>query len=135
MDVIEMARQLGHALQKDERYIKMATARQASDEDQELQNMIGEFNLKRLSLNNETQAKHPSNDKIQKLNAELRDIYNRVMQNPHMAAYNEAKQEIDMILQRITAIVSLSAEGKDPDTADYQSCSCGCGCDSCDGCH
>ena len=66
MDVIEMARQLGHALQKDERYIKMATARQASDEDQELQNMIGEFNLKRLSLNNETQSEHPSNDKIQK---------------------------------------------------------------------
>ena len=68
MDVIEMARALGHALQEDERYLKMATARQASDEDQALQELIGEFNLKRLALNNEAQGDKQDNDKIQKLN-------------------------------------------------------------------
>ncbi len=133
-DVIEMARQLGHAIQEDERYLKMATARQASDEDQGLQDLIGAFNLKRLALNQEAQADQQDNDKIQKLNAELREIYAQVMQNPNMAAYNEAKQEVDMILQRITAIVSMSAEGEDPDTADYQH-SCGGSCASCGGCH
>ena len=31
MDIIEMTRELGRALQNDERYIAMVTARQASD--------------------------------------------------------------------------------------------------------
>ena len=50
MDIIEMTRELGRALQNDERYIAMMSARQASDEDQALQEAIGEFNLKRMAI-------------------------------------------------------------------------------------
>ena len=53
MDIIEMTRELGRALQNDERYIAMVAARQASDEDQALQEAIGEFNLKRMAISNE----------------------------------------------------------------------------------
>ena len=55
MDIIEMTRELGRALQNDERYIAMMAARQASDEDEALQEAIGEFNLKRMAISNEAQ--------------------------------------------------------------------------------
>lgn len=135
MDVIEIARQLGHALQADERYLKMDAARKASDADNELQELIGQFNLKRLALNNEASAEKPDNEKVQKMNQELRAVYDEVMKNPNMAAYNEAKQGVDEILQRVSAIISLSADGEDPDTADYTP-SCGGDCSGCGGgCH
>ena len=51
-DVIEMAREIGRQLQKDELYLKLELARQQSEEDEELQNAIGEFNLKRMAINN-----------------------------------------------------------------------------------
>ena len=51
-DIIEMAREIGRQLQKDELYLKLELARQQSEEDEELQNAIGEFNLKRMAINN-----------------------------------------------------------------------------------
>ena len=137
MDVIELTRQLGHALQADERYLKMDEARKNSDADEKLQELIGQFNLKRLALNNEASAEKPDNEKVQKMNQELRSIYAQVMQNPNMIAYNEAKQGVDELLQRISAIISQSADGEDQDTADYVP-SCGGDCSGCGGscgCH
>ena len=97
MDIIEMTRELGRALQNDERYIAMMAARQASDEDEALQEAIGEFNLKRMAIS------------------------------------NDAKNEFDALLQQMTGILSLCAEGEDPATCDASSC--GGNCASCGGCH
>lgn len=41
-------------MQTDPRYLELDAARRENDNDQELQGLIGEFNLKRLDLNNES---------------------------------------------------------------------------------
>ena len=134
MDIIKMARDLGKAIQQDERYLKLQLARQSSDEDEELQNMIGEFNLKRMAINNEAQKDPRDEEKIKTLNEELRHVYAQIMMNANMTAYNVAKEEMDALLQRVNAIISQSSEGEDPETADY-SPSCGGDCSGCSGCH
>ena len=56
------------------------------------------------------------------------------MSNPHMSEYQEAKERLDALLNRIGTIISLSAQGQDPDTAaDAGGCSGSCS--SCGGCH
>ena len=55
MDIIEQARELGRQIQKDDRYLKVQIAQQNSDNDKELQALIGEFNLKRMNINTEAQ--------------------------------------------------------------------------------
>ena len=47
MDIIGLTRELGKKLQEEECYIKMRTAQQTCDEDQGLQQAIGEFNTRR----------------------------------------------------------------------------------------
>jgi hypothetical protein len=47
-NIIEQARAIGKAIQKDERYLKTQLALQAADEDKELQDLIGQYNLKRM---------------------------------------------------------------------------------------
>ena len=91
MDVIELARELGKAIQQDERFLAMQIARQNSDNDDELQQLIGEFNLKRMAINNEAAKENRDEAKLQQLNSELRETYAKVMQNKNMNAYNEAK--------------------------------------------
>ena len=136
MDIIELTRKLGHAIQEDERYIAYNTARQASDDDDHLQQLIGDFNLKRLAISNEAGTANPDNEKLQGLNNELRSVYAEIMSNEHMKAYDNAKTALDELLQRVNAIISQSAEGENPDTADYDpSASCGGDCSSCGGCH
>ena len=50
MDVIKSVRELGKAIQADERFIRYATARLANDNDSELQAAFGEFNIARMEL-------------------------------------------------------------------------------------
>ncbi|WP_455013787.1 YlbF family regulator [Hominenteromicrobium sp.] len=136
MDIVELARDLGKKIQEDERFIAMRVASQQCDADEALQNMIGEFNLKRMAINNEAQKEDRSEDLLRQYNNELRTIYAEIMQNPNMAAYTAAKNELDALVQRVTTVITMSADGEDPDTCDCESCGCSGNCSSCGGgCH
>ena len=52
MNVIELTRQLGEAIQQDEKYIAFTEARRANEEDMELNAMIGKLNLVQMSYEN-----------------------------------------------------------------------------------
>lgn len=134
MDIIEMTRELGKAIQKDDRYLNMQLASQNCEDDQQLQDLIGDFNLKRLAINNETSNENADEEKLRTLNEELRHIYAQIMQNPNMTAYNVAREEMDGLMNRVTAIITKSVEGEDPEIADYEA-SCTGSCATCGGCH
>ena len=53
MDCIDLFKRAAVALQTDNRYLALDQARKMNDKDEELQNLIGEFNLARMDLNNE----------------------------------------------------------------------------------
>ena len=135
MDMIELARQSGREIQQDETYIKMRLAEQTSEADEKLQELITDFNLKRMAINNEASKVDKDEEKLQNLNKEMRHLYAQVMQNENMVNYNKAKKEFDEKLQRVLAIIQNSAEGDDPETTDFiggMGCSGRCG--SCGGC-
>ena len=133
--ILEMAKEIGHAIQQDERFIKLQMAQAKADEDTALQELIGEFNLKRMAINGEASKPEAEQDaeKVKQLNAELREVYARVMANESMAAYNAAKTELDKIINGIGAIVNMAAQGLNPD--EYDEHQCGGNCASCGGCH
>ena len=134
MDVITMARELGAALQKSDEYPAYALAKSAADGDEELQRMIGDFNLKKLSLSAEIQKEEKDGEKISALNDEIRSLYGEIMSQPAMLAYNTTKNELDRLLNFIQQIVVYSANGEDPFTIQEET-SCGGDCSGCSGCH
>ena len=135
MDIIELTRALGKKLQQEEVFIKLQLARQAADEDQELQKQINEFDIKRTEISEETSKTQDeqNSQRIQTLNRELRKVYAAIMSNERMIAYNDAKDAYDVLFNRISAILQQSSEGGDPETADY-SPSCSGSCATCGGC-
>lgn len=134
MDIIEKARELGKLIQQEESYIALQKAQADADADMELQNLIGDFNMKRMSINNEASKKDKDSDKLALLNSQMREDYSKIMSNNNMIAYNEAKDAFDMVANRVLAIVQQSAEGADPETADYSTSSCSGSCSTCGGC-
>lgn len=135
MDIIEMARNIGREIQKDSRYTDMQEAVKKSDADAVLQDLIGNFNLKRMSIEEEAKKTGRDNDKMQAYQNEMNAVYDKIMKNENMIAYSKAKSELETLLQRVNAIIVQSANGADPDTADYTQSSCGGNCSSCGGCH
>lgn len=134
MDIIEKARELGKLIQQEESYIALQKAQADADADMDLQNLIGDFNMKRMSINNEASKKDKDSDNLALLNSQMREDYSKIMSNKNMIAYNEAKDAFDMVANRVLAIVQQSAEGADPETADYSTSSCSGSCSTCGGC-
>lgn len=137
MDAIKAARELGKAIQNDERYKAYIEAKEANDKDEALQQLIGEFNLKRQNLQLEMNKPDDSRDdeKVQRLNAELQESYAKVMGNANMAKFAVMKGAIDQLLQEIQGIISLCCDGEDPDTCQYRPSGCTSDCSTCSGCH
>ena len=135
MDIIKLAREFGHALQKDSAYINLQEVKKKNDSDENLQNLINELNLKKLAISNEFSSENRNEDKIQELNSQMREVYSKIMQNENMIAYNEAKNEFNEILRKINAIIMGAAAGEDPETADIVESGCSGSCSSCSGCH
>ena len=135
MDIlIEMAKDMGEALQQDNRFVALQMAQAKADEDSALQDLIGEFNLKRMALATEDAKDDRDEEKCKELDAELREVYGRVMANESMQAYNAARQEMDQLLSNINRILVLSAQGEDPQSLEEEH-SCGGNCSGCSGCH
>lgn len=134
MDIVELARQIGAEIQKDEIYIKLKESEKACDTDMALQDLIGEFNLKRMSLNQEASKPERDEEKITRLNTELRECYDKVMANENMLAYNNSKTQLDHKVKQVIDIITMSAEGADPETVQSSS-DCTHDCSTCGGCH
>lgn len=133
-DIIQLTRDLGHAIQEEDFYKNLYAAKDKADADETLQALIALFNTKRVAINNEACKSDRDEDALRTLNEEMRTVYSQIMSNENMAAYNDAKQIYDNSLQRIVAIITQSAEGEDPDTTDYDP-SCTHDCSTCGGCH
>ncbi len=135
MDAIKAARELGKAIQADERYKAYIEAKEANDKDEALQNLIGEFNLKRQNMQLEMQ-KNPEEqdkDKLQTMNKELQKAYEQVMGNANMANFAVVKSALDELLQEVNTIIGMCCEGADPDTCEPHKCTSDCS--TCGGCH
>ena len=96
--------------------------------------MIGDFNLKRIDLNNELNKEQKDQEAINRLNDEIKEIYGQVMSNENMANYNQVKNEIDSLMNFIMQILRGSVNGEDPDLIEEQA-NCTGSCSSCGGCH
>ena len=139
MNVIETTRQLGKAVQADERYAEYIEAKRLNDADEELQELIGEFNLVRQNLAMEQGKEESEQDgeRIRELTAKMHSAYNAVMTNENMANYTMAKAGMDKLMSEINTILTYCVEGMDPDTcpSEVPTGSCSGSCDSCGGCH
>lgn len=133
MDVIAQVRELGKAIQKDERFIRYAKARLENDNNTELQALIGEFNIIRMELDKQLSGEEKEQDKVDELNVKLRDVYGKIMASPAMVEYNTAKAELDQMVGEINTVISKCLDGEDPETCETVACTGSCS--TCGGCH
>ena len=72
---------------------------------------------------------------LEKLEQEIQALYLQIMENPNMQAFDTAKQAMNMMMQEVDTILSLCANGEDPDRCHPDLTNCTGNCSSCGGCH
>lgn len=135
--ILNMAIDFAYQLKEDERCLALQKAQAAADADEELQQLIGEFNVKRMNINQEEAKAEDEQDadRLRRLNEEMRAVYARIMERETMQSYNTARNELDALVNKIQAAISLAVQGQDPAlaaqesgcTGDCSSCGGGCG--------
>lgn len=133
MDIIQMTRELGKALQQDDRYIAYTLARQANDNDAVLQADIEKFTALRTDLNTLMSSENPDSEKLKELDEEIKAVYKKIMSNPNMFVFNSAQNALESLINNINQIISMCANGEDPDTCQ-PSGGCSGSCATCGGC-
>jgi len=133
--VIKLAKTLGEELQKSEFYTSYEIARQESDKDEKLQGLIKEFNEIKDDINKIMMDKDAPKDKLDDMNGKLREVYDEVMNNSNMMAFNSAKDDLDQVMTKINSILTAALNGKDPNTAEVEEeIDGGCSSGGCSGC-
>ncbi|HBM31595.1 MAG TPA: YlbF family regulator, partial [Ruminococcaceae bacterium] len=101
------------------------------------QNLIGEFNLIRQNAAMEYNKPEEEQDKekLQKLNADMQEAYEKVMTNENMALFTVTKQGMDDLMNQVNTVLTLTLQGADPLTCPTtQSSGCTGSCATCGGC-
>lgn len=138
MDVIAKARELGAALQQDERYLALKKAQEANEQNNALNELIAKIQLLQVSFQHEAQKEDKDDAKLQQMDEEFGQLYSQIMADPGMQAYEAAAAEIDQLMKYINAIFTLCLQGEDPATCEppkEEEHHCGGECSSCGGCH
>ena len=132
---IKLARELGAALQEDERYIALKAAKEVNDNDEALQNLIGEFNMIMLKAQQESEKEDKDEEKMKQYNEQYMEAYGKIMATESMRAYQAAQSELETLVNEMNGIIAMSLNGEDPATCDPAAANCTHDCSTCGGCH
>ena len=135
MDIIEMTRELANKLQQEDAYILLNTTQKAVEDDDELQEAIADFNMKRYELTQEVTKKDRDDAKVDELDKTVREMYDEITNNEKMVAYNNAQDEFNDMFEYVLHILQMAATGDDPDSIEKPEQGGGCSgdCSSCGG--
>lgn len=134
MNIIELTRQLGAEIQKQDAYTAFHNAKMVNDADDELNELINKIQLIHMSYQHEATKDDANEAKLAAYDKEFSEVYREVMANSNMKAFEQAKAELDALMKQITGILSLCAQGEDPETCEFNQPNCSGSCDSCEGC-
>lgn len=124
-EIMEKARELGALLQSSDEMKDMKNAELLQQNNDEAQELLKEYNLKRLNLARDMQSgKISKEDAIAQNNEAFQSILDRseIIKN-HL----EAKKKFDGLVNQVNQILNFYITGQDPN--------CTHDCSTCGGCH
>ena len=134
MDMIAMARELGKAIQQDERYIRATEGANKVNSSKKLAKMVDEFNDMRNQIEFlAAQGPEANSEEVMALDEKMHALYDEINSEPVMMEYTAARMEFETFVNHIIKIITGAANGENPDEIEMDTC--GGSCDHCSGCH
>lgn len=125
--IIEKAKELGALLEQSELVLKQKKAKKAFDECEELKTLIGEFNLAKMALTNESNKDQPDSKILEEYRTQTTSAYEKIMQHPVMMELNDAEMAMENLFRQINQILQESISDNEG--------GCTHNCATCSGCH
>ncbi|MEG1718702.1 MAG: YlbF family regulator [Clostridia bacterium] len=128
-ELLELANQLGEAITKEEKFINYQDLKNKQMADETLQQLIAEFNLRRLNFTKESEKQDADKELVEKLHASVDEIYAQIMENETMKALDNAANEFEALINSVFTTINFHITGEEEHGCSSSDCS------SCSGCH
>lgn len=126
-EVLTKARELGEAIVNSEEFKALKNAEEMQENNPEAMKLLEDYNNERRALAEEITNGDVSAERMEEIRKTLAESFERVMSNPDIAAYNEAQQKFEAIVNQMNAILTFYMTGE-----ISSGCSGNCsGCSSC----
>ena len=127
-DIIEQAKELGALLQSSEQVQKYNAAKDAYNQDEEVQKLVHEFNLQKMTLMSLSEAEEPDQNRIAEIEERIKSIYAKIMENEKMKRMQETGKAVEEMLGQVNGVISFYVTGEEPSSCTHD-------CSTCGGCH
>ena len=127
MEIMEIAKQLGQAIKKDERITRLNDARKAYEEDEEVNRLTLEYNVHQTALREEYGKDDRDMEAIKSIQTRIEEIYNAIVSNASYVAFNVAQEEVNKFMNEVNEEITFQITGERPCTHDCSTCGGSCG--------
>lgn len=127
MEIMEIAKQLGQAIKKDERITRLGDAKKAYEEDKEIERLTLEYNVHQTALREEYGKEDRDMDAIKSIQTRIEALYNEITENANYVAFVEAQEEVNKFMNEVNEEITFQITGERPCTHDCSTCGSNCG--------
>jgi cell fate (sporulation/competence/biofilm development) regulator YlbF (YheA/YmcA/DUF963 family) len=127
MTIFELAAELGKALKKDEKLVRLADAKKKYEDDIDLQKLLVEYEVQQKALQGEITKEERDTVFIDIIQKRINEIYDTVMNHPVFVELNEAQAEVNELMNAVNNAITFEITGEIPScTHDCSTCGGGC---------
>ncbi len=127
MEIMEIAKQLGQAIKKDERIARLDEARKAYEGNAEINKLMVEYNVHQTALREEYAKEERDMDAIKAIQTRIETIYNDITTNETFVAFNTAQEAVNAFMNEVNEEITFQITGERPCTHDCSTCGGSCG--------
>lgn len=123
--IIEKAKELGKMLKDSEIVKDFIAAKTAYEQDREVQELLGQFNLHKMSIGMLSKQENPDETRIAEHEDKMRICYDKIMETQVLIDFQEKSQAVEKIVGDINAIMNLYISGETPTGCSGSCATCG----------
>lgn len=127
-EIIEKAKELGALLQTSEQVQKYNAAKDAYEKDEDVQKLIKEFNMHRMTMANLADAEDQDPSRVAEIEERIKAVYGKIMENENMVMMQSASKAVEELLGQVNGVLSFYITGEQPSECTHD-------CSTCGGCH
>ena len=123
--IIEKTKELGQLLQDSDVVKNLAKARADYEQSKEIQDLMGEFNLHKMTIAAIGKQENPDEERLARHEEKLSEVYNKIMENELMTNYQQKSQAVETLMAQINNIISFYITGEEPTSCTGSCATCG----------
>lgn len=127
MDIFELAKALGGALKEDARMVAFAAAKEAYEQNEQLQKLSSEYQVQQMALGQELAKAERDTLLIDTLQARIDDLYKAISEHPAYLQLLDTQKAVNDLMNRVNRTIEAEITGEEP--------KCTHDCSTCGGCH